>query len=93
MHTTTIVSHTCVVCSALHTPRAALHTFGPCTGEDVPGLRLSGLTQSQQSQFLSGRLDMGRTSVMGHSYGGATAAMAASEHPELRAAVALDPWW
>jgi hypothetical protein len=32
-------------------------------------------------------------SVMGHSYGGASAVLAAAEHPVFKAVCALDPWW
>lgn len=42
---------------------------------------------------LRGRLDMSRAAVIGHSYGGATAAGAASQLPVFKAAVCLDPWW
>lgn len=37
---------------------------------------------------------MSRVSAVGHSYGGATSALAAAElYPEIKAAVAMDPWW
>ena len=41
----------------------------------------------------AGRLDLSRVAVMGHSWGGATAMLAASEHAGFKAGVCLDPWW
>lgn len=42
---------------------------------------------------LAGRLDLGRAAVVGHSYGGATAAAVAACLDGVQCAVALDPWW
>lgn len=44
-------------------------------------------------EAFKGSMDLSKLTVMGHSCGGATAVLAASRHPELAAAVALDPWW
>ncbi|KXZ55905.1 hypothetical protein GPECTOR_2g1456 [Gonium pectorale] len=45
------------------------------------------------AEGLRGRLDLSRAAVIGHSYGGATAAAAAAQLPCFAAAVSLDPWW
>ncbi|KAL6750524.1 hypothetical protein V8C86DRAFT_2810652 [Haematococcus lacustris] len=63
-----------------------------------PGLRLSGIRTRPPgpqllASFLKGRLDLSQLLLVGHSWGGATVALAASRLPEVAAAVALDPWW
>jgi len=70
-------------------------------GLAVEGLWVSGAEPHSLRQglldtgsWLRGRVDLSRVAVAGHSYGGATAALAACEHyPEFKAAVAMDPWW
>ncbi|KAF5829719.1 platelet-activating factor acetylhydrolase, isoform II-domain-containing protein [Dunaliella salina] len=70
-------------------------------GLAVEGLWVSGTKPHPLRQglfdtgnWLRGRVDLSRVAVTGHSYGGATAALAACEHyPEFKAAVAMDPWW
>lgn len=52
-----------------------------------------GWGQPAPCAFFRGRLDLSRVAAAGHSYGGATAALAASELPEFGAVVAHDPWW
>lgn len=63
----------------------------------MPGLRISGApgkaAPALPGQWLRGRVDLTRVAAVGHSYGGATAALAASEHAGIKAGVALDPWW
>ncbi|GFH17339.1 uncharacterized protein HaLaN_13952, partial [Haematococcus lacustris] len=61
-----------------------------------PGLRLSGIRTRPPgpqllASFLKGRLDLSQLLLVGHSWGGATVALAASRLPEVAAAVALDP--
>ena len=43
--------------------------------------------------LLRDRLDLTRVAVCGHSYGGATAALAAASDPAFACGIALDPWW
>lgn len=43
--------------------------------------------------FVQGRLDLTRVALVGHSCGGATAALAAASSPLYSCGVALDPWW
>ncbi|GAX79240.1 hypothetical protein CEUSTIGMA_g6680.t1 [Chlamydomonas eustigma] len=63
-------------------------------GKPDPNLSVSGCTKvSQLHTLFRDRLDLERTAVMGHSYGGATATLAASSYPEFKCAAALDPWW
>ncbi len=45
------------------------------------------------SRLFKGRLDMDGVLVSGHSYGGATAALAVASDPRLKGAVLFDPWW
>jgi len=43
-------------------------------------------------QPFQGSMDLSKLTIVGHSCGGGTAALAASRHPEFAVAVALDPW-
>ncbi|KAG2500884.1 hypothetical protein HYH03_001644 [Edaphochlamys debaryana] len=61
-----------------------IHEGHPEGIREVPSAVASGL---------EGQLDLSRTAVVGHSYGGATAAAAAAMLPDLKAAICLDPWW
>ncbi|GBF87426.1 hypothetical protein Rsub_00137 [Raphidocelis subcapitata] len=54
---------------------------------------LSGGDQDAALAELKGALDLSRLAVIGHSCGGATAALAAARCPDVAVAVALDPWW
>lgn len=75
-----------------YSPDAAAQppSAGPPPG--VPFLRLS--HSHDAATFLRGRLDLSRVIVMGHSFGGATAAAFAAERAvEVSCCVALDPWW
>lgn len=50
------------------------------------------VTGADGLSFLQGKLDMGRVAIAGHSFGGATAALAAASDPAIKCGVALDPW-
>lgn len=48
---------------------------------------------SSPGDFMKGLLDPSRATVIGHSFGGATAAGVLAEHEGFNCGVALDPWW
>jgi hypothetical protein len=64
------------------------------SGQSMNGLRISSCTRDKRPEaFVAGRIDMEKIIAVGHSYGGATAAWAASCVPGVIAGVSLDPWW
>lgn len=48
------------------------------------------IDQLEEGRLLPGRLDLERVAVIGHSFGGATAALALSQDPRVRAGANLD---
>ena len=66
-------------------------------GDPEPGLRVTGGGAGGPgggglADLFKGRLDLGRVAVVGHSYGGATAALVTATEGSVRAGVCLDPW-
>lgn len=64
---------------------------GLSEGVASKALRLDGLSEPELE--FKDALDFTRVAAVGHSYGGATAALTASQHPQFQACVCLDPWW
>lgn len=55
--------------------------------------QLTNLNRGHPTSRFAGRLDLQSLGIVGHSYGGATAVLAALSEPRWRAVVALDGWF
>ncbi|GAB4817857.1 hypothetical protein N2152v2_004903 [Parachlorella kessleri] len=60
-------------------------------GKPLDGLALS--DGADPAATFQGALDFSSVTAMGHSFGGATAAVTAAENPDFHCGVCLDPWW
>ena len=63
------------------------------SGSRIKGLQISACSEETITSWITGRVDVEKTIVIGHSYGGATASWASSCIRGVIAGVALDPWW
>jgi pimeloyl-ACP methyl ester carboxylesterase len=79
----------------------AVITVDPNSNLDSPASRAEALwaavgslkaENTRSAGPLFGKVDTTRLAVMGHSMGGGGTLQAASEHPELKAALPLEPW-
>lgn len=76
----------------LHEVQTALRLLQALHDGTAASTRGLTVTGADGLSFLKGRLDMGRVAIVGHSFGGATAALAAASDPAIKCGVALDPW-
>lgn len=81
---------TCVVPDGAQMDRCASRVIAAWTGDIAFALEQLGRLNADSSGTFTGRLDLNRLGVVGHSFGGATAAQFCHDDPRCKAGIDID---